>query len=77
MAMTRELLHRMIDAVPDDQVEQIARTIAELIVPDDEDALTADDACAVAEARAEYKRGESIPLEDLMRELNFGESGRV
>ncbi len=77
MAMSRDHLHRMIDAVPDDQVEQVARKMAELIVPDDEDALTADDACAVADARAEDKRGESIPLKDLLRELNSEESGCV
>jgi hypothetical protein len=42
--------------------------------PDDDEPLTVEDEAAIARARARYQRGETIPLEQLMRELEEADS---
>lgn len=77
MAMSREQLHRIIDSLPDDRVDFIAKKLTELIVQIDIEPLTPEDVQAIHEARAEFERGESIRLDDLLHELNDEDERRV
>lgn len=77
MAMSREQLHRIIDAQPDDKVNFIAKKLTELIVKIDVEPSSAEDVQAIREARAEFERGEPIRLDDLLKDLNDEDERRV
>ncbi len=66
MATTRERLQELIDALPDDRLDEAAAALAILNVPDDDEPTTADDLAAIAEGRAAYRRGAAIPDDELV-----------
>jgi len=79
MATTRERLHEMLDALPDDRLNEAETAIAALTdpvlavflnAPDDDEPTTAEDLAAIAEGNAAAARGEAVPLADVMAELN-------
>ncbi|MHB1682338.1 MAG: hypothetical protein ACYCYO_05840 [Bacilli bacterium] len=51
MAMSREQLQRIIDSLPDDGVDFIAKRLTELIVDIDVEPLTPEDVQAIPEAQ--------------------------
>lgn len=73
MAMSKEELHRLIDRLSDEQVQRLANALPSIVVPVDDEPLTAEDTQAIKEARDEFERGESIPLDELLHGLNDNE----
>ena len=71
MATTREQLHEMIDALPSEQFDAAAHAIWALTIPEDDEPTTAEDLAAIAEGRAEYRRGETVPHDEAMRQLGL------
>ena len=71
MATTREQLRKMLDEIPDDRLDEVRDMLALLNVPDDDEPITAEDLEAVAQAREEYRRGETIPGDVVRRELGL------
>lgn len=81
---TRERLHRLVDELPESELHAAERYLdflrtagdpllrALAAAPVDDEPLTPDDEAAIAEARAEYERGASIPWEELRKELLRG-----
>jgi hypothetical protein len=81
--MTRETLHRLVDQLPDEEVDTAARVLAALgaaadpllrsllHAPDDDEPETPEERSAVAEAWAEHRRGEGSTTEELRRELGL------
>ena len=78
MATTRERLHALLDEVPGDRLSEARAALESLTdpvirafldAPDDDEETTADDLRDLAEARAEFERGETVPLDDVMAEL--------
>jgi hypothetical protein len=79
MATTRERLRELLDAVPDARLSDVEAAIqpftdpvivAFLSAPEDDEPTTGEDLEALAEARAEYERGETVPLEVALAELD-------
>ena len=77
MATTREEVQRLLDSVPDDRLAQVQAVIEPFAdpvalalanAPDDDEEFTDEDLAALAEARENYRRGETIPHEEVMRE---------
>ena len=71
--IARDELHTILDAIPDERLEaarealvQLADPVLRALVnaPVDDEPLTDEDLEALAEARAERERGETILLED-------------
>jgi hypothetical protein len=80
VATTRDELHALLDAVPDDRLNNARAAlealsdpflVALLNVPEDDEPVTEDDLEALAEARAEYARGETIPLDVIRCEFGW------
>ena len=69
--VTREELHKMVDALPAEELELAKRELTRLCIPYDDEPETPAEAAAVAQARAELARGEGIPAEDVWRELGL------
>jgi len=79
--MTREAVHKLVDAIPEGDVERAARLLQLLIAgsdpvlfslltaPLDDEPETPEEVAGVAEARAEMARGEGISHEEARREL--------
>lgn len=77
----KERLHRAIDDLSESQAEEALRYLerrrdpAEALLewlqsaPEDDEATTAKEDTGAREAWAEYRRGESAPLEQVRREL--------
>lgn len=67
----KEALHRMIDALGEDEAERLLVTFADpalrtaLLAPMDDEPLTADDVSAIEEARAELARGQYVSDDEL------------
>lgn len=87
---TREALHRLIDAVPESELESVRFLLeqrhrlhrdpfllAPATAPDDDEPETPEEAAAVAEARKAIARGEVVTLDEVRRELGLrpGPSG--
>lgn len=79
MATTREQLHELLDALPDNQLDDAAGALRALNdpvlrafrnAPEDDEPTTDEDLAAIAEGNAAYERGETVPLADVMAELN-------
>jgi hypothetical protein len=73
--LARDDLHTLLDAIPEDRLadvrealEQLADPVllALLMAPEDDEPVTDEDLAALAEARAERERGETIPLDEYM-----------
>ena len=71
--IARDDLHTMLDAIPEDRLPAIKESLerladpvllALLMAPEDDEPVTEEDLAALAEARAERERGETIPLEE-------------
>jgi hypothetical protein len=71
MATTREQLHEMIDALPADQFDAAAHAIWALSIPEDDEPVTDEDREAIRLGREEHRRGETIPHDDVIRQLGL------
>lgn len=64
-------IHRMVDGLSEKKALVVKQLLEVLLDQDwDSEPLTATDLADIAEARTAHKRGESIPLQDLERELD-------
>lgn len=79
MAMTREQLHDILDSVPDERLPDAQAAlepfadpvlVAFLRAPEDDEPTTADDVAALEATREAYRRGETIPHEEIRREFS-------
>ena len=76
---TREGIHQLLDSLPDELLPAAEARLAALrddpflrfmlAAPEDDEPLDEDDLAALAEARAAFERGETIPWEVVRREL--------
>lgn len=80
--ITKEALHRLVDALPEDDLDRAGRALEALVqddpvglslalAPSDDEAETDDERAAVAEAKAELARGEGRPAEESFRRLGL------
>lgn len=78
MATTRERLHEMLDALPENRLVDAEAALEPLVdpvllaflnAPEDDESTTEEDLAALAEARVEYERGETVQLSVVMDEL--------
>ena len=75
---TKEVLHRLVDAIPDEELDT-ARQALELLAdpfllalanaPLDDEPTTPEEDAGAEEAWQEYLRGQARPWEDVRREL--------
>lgn len=65
MVTTREDLQRLLDALPDDRLDEARAVLTLLAVPEDDEPLTDDELVSIREARAAYARGEFSTNDDL------------
>lgn len=72
MAITREQLHEMIDALPDDQFDAAAHALWALSLPEDDEPVTDEDREAIRLGREDYRRGETVPHDVAIRRLGLG-----
>lgn len=63
---TREDLHRLVDALPEDRLAWAALDLA----PYDEEPVTAEDRAAMAEAEADWREGRTVPLDQFLAALD-------
>jgi hypothetical protein len=80
---TRDALHQLLDALPDEFLPIAEQRLAALrddpllrallAAPEDDEPLTDEDLAALAEARAEFARGETMSLEEAERRLLAGD----
>lgn len=80
---TRERLHELVDALPESGVEAAKRYLESLVnaddaflralrnAPEDDEPLTEEELKAIEEGRKAVARGETTPLEDVMREFGL------
>ena len=76
---TRDLVHHLIDELPDALLEEAARRLTDLRddrflrafleAPEDDEPLTEEDIAAIEEGKAAIARGETSPLEDVARRV--------
>ena len=79
MATTRERLHELLDALPEELLDDAEAAIAALTVPyrplseapEDDEPLTDAEIVAFREGREEYLRGELIPHDQAVREIGL------
>ena len=71
MATTRERLRELLDAVPDNRLDDAAVALRTLAIPEDDEPVTDEDREAIREGHAEYLRGELIPHDVAMREIGL------
>jgi len=79
-AMTsKEKLRKRIEALSEHEAEQTLRLLdlradpivaAFLDAPEDDEPLTAEEQAALEEGRAEHRRGESVPLDEIRHEFH-------
>ena len=70
-ATTRERLRELLDAVPDDRLDDAELALRALMIPDDDEPVTEEDREALAAAHEAYVRGELIPHDVAMREIGL------
>jgi hypothetical protein len=80
---TKEALHRLVDELPDEELPEAERMLRALTIVDpverslalapveEEEPLSDEDLTALAEARAEAARGETLSTDELRRELGL------
>ena len=74
MATTRERLREMIDDLPEDLLTAAEAALTEVMedgIPLDDEPVTEEDLEAIAELRAEQRRGETIPGDVVRREFGW------
>lgn len=80
MATTRERLRELLDALPDDRLDEAEAAIAALTtppfrpltdIPEDDEPVTDEDLEAIREGHEEYLRGETISGDAIRREFGF------
>jgi len=69
MSTTRQRLHEMLDAHPDDRLDEAAAVIVLMNVPYDDELTTAEDDTAITRGREAFRRGLTIPDDVVGREL--------
>ena len=83
--IAREELRAMVDAIPDDQLpaarnalEQFTDPVllAFLNAPEDDELLTDEDLAAIAEAKADIAAGRTVPLAEVLAELEARDASR-
>jgi hypothetical protein len=67
MATTREKLHKLVDRIPEDRIEEAAFTIEPLTYPLDDEPLVEEELASITEARISHLHGESISHDEAMR----------
>ena len=79
METTRERLHEIIELLLGDRLQEAETVLTPLLdpvglaflnAPQDDEETTEDDIRALEEAREEYKRGETLSLDEVMSELS-------
>ena len=77
---TREALYRLVDSIPDSQLDDARKALEPLadpvltalaIAPYDDEPETDEERAPVQEAREGYRRGEWVSSEELHRELGL------
>jgi len=81
---SKEKLHELVDALPESEVEAAKRALECLIsktcdpvlqafldAPEDDEPLTEDELKAIEEGEEAIKRGETEPLENVLREFGL------
>ena len=71
MPTTREQVSSLLDAVPDDRLDDVAAFLRDLAIPDDDETYTEGDLAAIEETRAAHERGELIPHDEAMRSIGL------
>ena len=80
MATTRERLHELLDMLPEDRLKDAEAALEQVIdpvilallnAPEDDEETTAEDIADLEASREAYRRGETIPHEELRRELGL------
>ena len=83
--VARDELRAMVDAIPDDRLPAARATLARLVdpvllaflnAPDDDEPLTDEDLAAIEEGRADIAAGRTVPLADVLAELDARDAGR-
>lgn len=78
--LTRDQLHRLIDAIPDDRlpaleaaIEPLADPVARavMLAPEDDEPLTDEDRAALREAKDDIARADLVSHEDIKREFGL------
>ena len=71
MATTRERLRELLDALPEDRLDEAEVALRTLAIPEDDEPMTDEDWEAIRAGREEYLRGELIPHDVAMREIGL------
>jgi hypothetical protein len=71
MATTREQLHELVDALPDDRFDAARHALWELSIPEADEPLTGEELASIAEGREAYARGETIANDEIKRRLGI------
>ena len=71
MSTTREQLHEMVDALPDDQFDAARHALWVLTIPEDDEPVTDEDREAIRTGREEYARGEYVTNDELKHRLGL------
>jgi hypothetical protein len=83
--IARDDLRTMLDAIPDERLPAAREALARLTDPvllaflnalEDDEPLTDEDLAAIAEGRADIERGDTVPLADVLAELEARDAGR-
>ncbi len=70
-ATSRERLRELVDAVPEDRLDDAALALKALAIPEDDEPVTDEDREAIRAGHEEYLRGELIPHDVAMREIGL------
>ncbi len=80
MAVTRERARELLEAVPDDRLDDAAAALEPLAdpmlmvlmnAPEDDEDLTDEDLAAIAEGEADIARGDVVSSEDVKRRFGI------
>ncbi|MFN8633569.1 MAG: hypothetical protein U0893_06905 [Chloroflexota bacterium] len=71
MATTREELHKLLDELADDRLDEARMALALLNVPEVDEPLTEEELESIREGRAAYARGEYVTNDELKRRMGW------
>ena len=83
--IARDELRAMVDAIPDDRLPAARDALKQLTdpvlvaflnAPEDDEPLTDEDLAAIAEAKADIAAGRTVPLAEVLAELEARDVGR-